>query len=468
MDPRKMDSRKRDEWRERRREEVLARRMGEALDRFSSREAGGCPDADIVAAYHERALGPEETAQWESHFAGCARCRKILAVLAASVDAPLAETEVARLGELVASAGRSPSDTPSKKLTPIRPGRWDWRARWLAPALGVAAVLAMWFAVRPPWRATEPGSPGTLVAQAPKNEVPPSAEPKEVDRFSKVAPQSDQKSAATTSRDRSASKMPSLNSPVEAPAERRADAVNGIGQVSPSAEVATSAPQNEKKLEGTPEENATPAPAPTGPPRAVAKTETEAQPAMAAPQAQSSAGGIVAGTVGNAASLDKLAPTPQPTAGAMATPGISSRDAINKRTTQSLGAFKATAQTPVVVNSPSGSILWRAGKGGSIERSTDAGRTYAAQTSPLREDWLGAAAVSDTAAWLVGRNGAIARTTDGENWARVTPPSQATDSAAKLPDWIEITARDVQIATVTARDGRRFATQDGGKTWQSR
>jgi photosystem II stability/assembly factor-like uncharacterized protein len=38
---------------------------------------------------------------------------------------------------------------------------------------------------------------------------------------------------------------------------------------------------------------------------------------------------------------------------------------------------------------------------------------------------------------------------------------------SKWPDWTGITARDAQSATITARDGRKFATADGGKTWQS-
>ena len=104
-----MDSQRKDESRDRRREEALARRMGEALDQLGPRDSGECPDAELIAAYHDGALQPDEIAQWESHFAACSRCRKILLVLAASVDAPLAEKEVAHLGQLVAAA-RSPSE----------------------------------------------------------------------------------------------------------------------------------------------------------------------------------------------------------------------------------------------------------------------------------------------------------------------------------------------------------------------
>ncbi len=103
-----MDSQKRDESRDRRREEALARRMGDALDRLDHRGAGECPDAELIAAYHEKSLQPDEIARWEGHFAICGRCRKILAVLVATSEEPLADKEVAHLGELIA-ATRTPA-----------------------------------------------------------------------------------------------------------------------------------------------------------------------------------------------------------------------------------------------------------------------------------------------------------------------------------------------------------------------
>src|SRR5882672_8208286 len=181
-----MNEEKNSETRMRLREEALARRMSEALDRLSAPVAVECPDAALIAAYHERALQPDEIAHWENHFAGCSRCRKILAVLAASVDAPLAEKEVARLGELVAAAARPTIVEDPRKEKVIGINRIDWRARWLAPALGVAAVLAVWFALRPPWRAAGPGTSEILVAQTPKNEPQLGAALRSSDQLSRV------------------------------------------------------------------------------------------------------------------------------------------------------------------------------------------------------------------------------------------------------------------------------------------
>jgi len=138
----------------------------------------------------------------------------------------------------------------------------------------------------------------------------------------------------------------------------------------------------------------------------------------------------------------------------------------NLRSNQALTVFRPTQKYSSLLKAPSASAFWRAGKGGIIERSTDAGKTWASQASPSQQDWLAGAPVSDTICWLAGRNGAIARTMDRERWERVAPPTQAADASGKLPDWTGVTAGDSLSATITASDGRRFVTQDGGKTWQ--
>ena len=112
-------------------------------------EAEACPPAELLAAYAESALDAHETAQWESHFAMCSRCRTVLSVLAASTDEPLAESEVLRLGEVVAAA-TVPGVRAPKQPSPVSrfPAHW----RWLAPAIGVAAAGALFFILRPPPR----------------------------------------------------------------------------------------------------------------------------------------------------------------------------------------------------------------------------------------------------------------------------------------------------------------------------
>ncbi len=156
---------------------ALARLLAEAL-----RPAGGaasdetCPDAGLLAAYADHNLDAAESAHCEEHFAGCARCQKILAVLTVSSEEPLGEAEVERFGRKLAAAtmgvvGPEPPATEKKKVTPFARPRTAWR--WLAPAAGIAAAVALWIALRPaPPR-------GTSAVTAQKTTAQPSAAPGE-------------------------------------------------------------------------------------------------------------------------------------------------------------------------------------------------------------------------------------------------------------------------------------------------
>ncbi len=86
---------------------------------------------------------------------------------------------------------------------------------------------------------------------------------------------------------------------------------------------------------------------------------------------------------------------------------------------------------------------------GSISTRADEGVTLTAGVAP-----------STTACWLVGRAGAIVRTIDGRAWQRVRFPEPL--------DFTAVVAGDARTATVTAADGRQFATTDGGTTWTRR
>ncbi|HEV2171055.1 MAG TPA: VWA domain-containing protein [Candidatus Binatus sp.] len=69
-----------------------------------------CPDADLIAAYAENALAPEERAKWNDHIAGCALCQRQLAALAragaiSSAPAPAPEVETVDAEEAREEAG---------------------------------------------------------------------------------------------------------------------------------------------------------------------------------------------------------------------------------------------------------------------------------------------------------------------------------------------------------------------------
>jgi hypothetical protein len=466
---------------------MLARCLGEALDQAphqsldqrTPRGAGDCPDAEIIAAYVEQGLGADESAHWEGHFAMCARCRNILRVLAASTDMPLAETEVAQLGELVA-AGRAPVEIAKPSPVKGQSKTVDWRLRWLAPAFGVAAVLAVWVAMRAPWRVKDQSANQVLVAQGPKVEAPASSVTQEADRLSSAASQQALTNQAAPSADIPSKKVGPARSNAGATSAGSAEAVTAFDEFSAKGNAPTNSLQEEKSFGAAaaaremqppaappppPPAQAAPAPAVPSAPASRAKAETRA---AATAQAELDSG------VNAARSAPPSAAQTATVQGGL--PAASVAESTKQKASPEVqgglrngAAFTLFPQPQdketALLKSPSGSTLWRAGTNGSIEKSADAGQTWVPQASPSLNDWLAGTAISDKVCWLVGRSGAIARTTNGERWERVSPP-QATRPDGSLPDWVGISAQDARNAVITSADGRKFATTDGGQTWR--
>ena len=89
---------------------------------------GSCPDPNVIAGYCDRTLAAAERARWESHFADCARCQQVLAVMARLED-------------------RLPRPLPLPEPVPAWRERWSWT--WLAPAAAVLAAGVLWSVIRP-------------------------------------------------------------------------------------------------------------------------------------------------------------------------------------------------------------------------------------------------------------------------------------------------------------------------------
>ena len=115
------------------------------------------------------------------------------------------------------------------------------------------------------------------------------------------------------------------------------------------------------------------------------------------------------------------------------------------------------AFAPLEIVSPDPARRWRVA-GGAIERSEDAGASWTPIRAGSGETITAGSAPSGSICWLVGTNGLVLITVDGVTFARV-PLTQSVDLTS-------ITAADALGATVTAADGRRFRTDDSGRTWR--
>ena len=121
----------------------------------------------------------------------------------------------------------------------------------------------------------------------------------------------------------------------------------------------------------------------------------------------------------------------------------------------------ATARDAAAKSEPVASNVtrWRIHSDNRVERSRDAGLNW---QGALIEVGLPAittgVAPSTNVCWLIGRAGLVLVTSDALTFRRVAAPANI--------DLRFVQATDALSATVTAADGRRFTTADGGLTWK--
>jgi photosystem II stability/assembly factor-like uncharacterized protein len=120
-------------------------------------------------------------------------------------------------------------------------------------------------------------------------------------------------------------------------------------------------------------------------------------------------------------------------------------------------AAKEAATGPIVIATPDRAILWRILPAGGVELSNDGGSTWQPQPDTPTAIWMAGSAPSVKICWIVGRSGAAIRTTDARTWKTIAPPVKQ--------DLVAVAAQSAKSATVTAADGTRYKTTNGGRTW---
>ncbi len=451
-------------------EKLLARTLRKSL------QPGGldCPGPDLLAAYADHSLSDAEASQWERHFAGCARCQQALAAVDASAvllpaderrpaALPVTDTQVAAAAAVLPATAKPavPGILRGPQEDIAKPPRYlSWR--WLVSAAGVAAVVALWITLRP----------APQLAPAPVASQPAAEPPAE------IAQNNSPPAPRTEAQSYEGAEKKTEPSPQARAAESRAEKVPGEPAKSKQAAGARQTPGSLGRLEqdtktvpggagaretaplaeargaiSTPKDRA------DQPLAAEKEKQTDKIPAAQGKPAEAA---LSAGTP-RKTEADKMAKA-QPGLGgsapppAPATPKQADEEQPGKATRQLYMTRSYLAAKLVAIPSPDPSVLWRAGPGGSIERSRDAGRTWETQVSNVTADLLAGSAPSETVCWVVGRAGTILRTTDGEQWEKVFSPVPA--------DWIGIQARDALHASVATAGRERYTTNDGGKTWR--
>jgi hypothetical protein len=427
--------------------------------------ASDCPDAEILAAYHERLLAPEEMISRKAHVASCLRCQEILAQLDATDEIPL-EAEQRELQpksaiavpqmQLVHAARASASPAAREAMAksdvqadvPYRPAD----RRWLILSGAVAAALLVWVAIHE--SAPQP-------FQMAKNQQQP------VPQVSSPAPAP----PADLAKDKSAEKELQVPLAAKNGASAKTDALaldrrtlQEQKALPPSPEPRLAAPRGNFQAgssgaaaagrAGTASRGAAVAPAQG---KQLARAAAVPAPASATP----TPGDSVMDSVDETAVT--VAPAPQGAKKDAAVGGLVAAPRLTQSQTARAGAaaFREAsnlASKLVQVSSPDGTAIWRLGPSGLLQRSDDSGGHWTLQKTATVADLLAGSAPSSKVCWIAGRDGTVLRTIDGgQHWLKVSSPT-AEDVAT-------VFAVDSQQATITTPTNLSYKTIDGGNSW---
>ena len=435
-----------------------------------------CPESDVLAAYHERSLRPEEMNSWKEHLVGCARCQAVLAELEATDSIPLrASSEASRkedvlrpkLAEPAAVPREEGEPTPAKspeksRITPVSRGlRWQW----LAPAGALAAGLLVWVAwhENQPWRSKNPAEVKTAKLEPSSTSAPQPASPGQAN-VSRPLDQAQIDQLARPSKDQEASRATLFEETRRPEALKQLEKSEARLRSAPAGPLAT---KQRRARENAAQDFV------AGAEQNQPAQEPRAAVAGAAPTAEVQTEAAMQGRQGTLSAQKPVEPSPLPAAEtgkksisearalsrppAAAAPPAPSAPAFNN--VSASAALMARVSDLHLIVTPAKKTLWRAGAAGLIEFSSDGGASWSRQTSSVLVDLTAGSAPSEKVCWIVGRAGTILLTSDaGSHWAILHSPLEE--------DLGGVRAADARHATIwNLGNTKVFETADGGVSW---
>ena len=457
-----------------------------------------CPDAEILAAYHDGSLGADELALWKQHVVSCDSCQLILGHLAAPVDVAAGQqsaeiipaAQAASAGRVQLGTAASSQSARSAPVTEIHPRRMY--LRWLAPAGAIAAVLLVMVVVERSRSVLQ--SPTERVETASNRQPAPVTPPP---RASAESESDAVRAKQATSKDGSEEKLKEQSSSIGAPAgglasrvaepkqqrEQERAAGNAYAQNSANGPAVSRQQQQGQMTSGYGEGHG------VGPALDKKKDEEQTMPAVsdagrdlsakalpeapAPPPAPQNEPSFLADDSLNRRAANKTAPAPAASAkprsgvaGGAASGAVAQTVTVENSSTAIMNVRADAFPMAPIFGPPAGNVLWRVGEAGSIEHSTDSGAAWSTQASGVSANLITGFALSPKVCWVVGTSGIILRTTDGgAHWIKISSPVAA--------DLIGIRSTDAFHATVWFIDDPKtgavnsFKTSDGGIHWSA-
>jgi Photosynthesis system II assembly factor YCF48 len=440
----------------------------------------GCPDAETLAAYHERSLSLEEMAHWKRHIAGCAQCQETLSLVEVTEKQLTEDWEEQPIPVLGAAAGSeaavqtraAKTDAPAAIEMTIPAARAAKQrpalVRWAIPLGAVAAGVLIWIGIHEQ-RLLQQSPTASSVQVAENRQEPGPAPSVNYDVAPKTGPPvaRDQEQAI-----RKEQAVPSAPARVPAEKESRsarvvAPSVAGALQKDDIAAKKRNAPEPPALRSGNVGGAAAPPPRPavvvSKPQPPAAATET-VEVTAAAPSVQTdgktvdlpAAGAGSSGALEqkHTAAMNKAKSAPQQYAEDANTNAMMLSQGVNRAMVQA-----STAGSGVIVT-PDHKVWWKIGANGSVELTTDAGKNWKTLGTGVTAQLTTGSAPSSKVCWIAGQDGVLLLTTDrGGHWKSVTTPITGNLGG--------VHAVDAKHATIWDTANRlSYETSDGGATWK--
>lgn len=471
--------------------------------------AAACPDAETLAAYHERSLSLDEMGHWKQHIAGCAACQETLALVEATEKnltedweekrIPVLEGPAQRPVSLRSIAGRSIEAAGEEALgeeastavaAPIQISRRRRPPllRWAIPLGAVAAGVLVWIGIHEQGalkrqaesvqlaRNQNPSPP----AQMAQNQPAPKPEQKLNDTLQSAQTpmdRNDRQGQLAEKGIRERAESSDAESRQASPSLRMAKPIGGAKD----AELAKK--ETDGRIAGALAYDAAPTPPPPpahaqAPPKVPASATESVEVSAAAPSvapepAPVVTGGAVGGgagavTGGPTREIDsksasnaarQKAPAKQKAAEDLdtSTSAMMMKQGINGRDVTSLNAL---VFVPAVILTPDNKVWWKVDPAGTLELTTDGGKTWKPLNTGANAQLTMGSAPSSRVCWIAGKAGTLVLTTDrGAHW-KVVPTPITRDLGG-------VRATDAKHAFIwDAARQQSFETSDGGATWK--
>jgi hypothetical protein len=434
-----------------------------------------CPDAETLAAYHERNLSLEEMAKWKEHISACEACQEALA-LVETTENQLAEDwenrgipvleeasiQAVHAGNIpTRSVKQAESAAPQAAATPAE----IWRRRrpallrWAIPLGAVAAGVLVFIGIYEQRAPKVAHYSDTIIA---RHQEQPAASPVLGDQEAKVQSSQKSKDAQQTSTEmpRQKTEQELIVVPPAKPSQRAIAADDAARE---SLDQIASGRLEKKK-------SAPPSPAPGIMARAAtdaaasenAPAVASAPPAPAPPVSRGAVGGAVGGGLpahADAKSVPLSITESVPVESKAAAPNIQTY-AMSRKQGVSNEAVEVTGSDTGLLLTPDNKVFWKLQPAGTVQLTTDGGKKWKSLDTGANANLTAGFAPSSRVCWLAGKAGTLLLTTDrGAHWTRISTPITG--------DLGGVHASDAKHASIwDAANHISYETSDGGATWK--